>query len=86
MAEREKAAPEACVFQRDERIKGRDEARVEARGRVREESWCGVNDGVHFRGVVRTYIAALLLVEPGRIALNGVEASAGHHHVCGIAV
>lgn len=42
----------------------------------------GVSGEGGLRAVVDIYIAALLLVEPGRAASDGLEASAGHHHVC----
>lgn len=44
MAEREKAAPALRILHCDEAIALRGEARVEARGRVRDES-CGVVSG-----------------------------------------
>ena len=93
MAEREKAAPALRILHCDEAIALRGEARVEARGRVRDES-CGVGvsrggDGCILRvGGQNIYITALLLVESGRVASDGLKAPARHHLVwmCGCAV
>lgn len=41
-----------------------------------------VSDGRWMRCKVSAHIPALLLVEPGRIASDGLEASAGHHLAC----
>jgi hypothetical protein len=38
-----------------------------------------VSCGVYLRLIVLTHIAALLLVEPGRTASDGLETSAGYH-------
>lgn len=72
IAEREKAAPDVRILHCDEVIELRDEARVEARGRVRDESWVLLVVMSRSCCSMYTHVAALLLVEPGGAASNGL--------------
>lgn len=80
IAEREKAAPALRTLHCDEVVALRGEARVEARGRVRDESCAVVSgDDGSLRMGENNHITALLLVESRRIASDGLEAPARHH-------
>ena len=83
IAEREKAAPALRTLHCDEVVALRGEARVEARGRVRDESCAVVSgDDGSLRMGENNHITALLLVESRRIASDGLEAPARHHLEC----